>query len=368
VSVPVVVSVCGDAGGALALIPVLKQLSREPGVRLESFAYRQGLELLGQHGFMPRAIPAEADAAWVAAQLAERDARLVLAATSQNGEDHEKRFIEAAARRGIPSVAVLDFWANYRARFSDATGRLCFVPDKIAAMDEAAQRGLLAAGIADGTIVVTGQPAFDELVEQRTAFTSGDRARLRALHGMTEGSLLVLFASQPLRDLYGSPQSPAYLGYDERSVLDSLVPAIDGAARRVGKAITLVIRPHPREPLEPYRAYTARDARVVVSRDGEARVMAMAADLVVGMTSMLLVEAHFLACNVVSVQPERRGANPLPSSVTDEIVVIERTIDIDAALHASLARARHAPSSGPSVGAPAAPRVVSLVRSLLRAR
>jgi hypothetical protein len=97
--------------------------------------------------------------------------------------------------------------------------------------------------------------------------------------------------------------------------------------------------------------------------------MAMTADLVVGMTSMLLVEAHFLGCNVVSVQPERSGGGPLPSSVADEIVVIERTADVDDAIHASLETCeRRATWRGTPIRSPATPRVVSLVRSLLRAR
>lgn len=301
----------------MALAPVLGRLQRESRVRLENYAYLQAIEVLRAHGLEPQRVPEDARQAWADAEVRQRQPALLLVATSCNGLDHERRFIAAARRRGVRSLALLDFWSNYGARFSDASGQLAYLPDRIAVMDEAARAGLVAEGIPPELISVTGQPAFDALAQARAAFGPPERDALRAAYGTARHDLQVLFASQPLGC--------------EHAVLHDVVDALEEIGAHDGNRFTLVIRPHPRENSHPYEAYSSNAMRIIVSREGDARSAAMASDLVLGMTSVLLVEAWYLRCRVASLQTALRDANPLPPAIAvarsrDDIVPLLRRV------------------------------------------
>ena len=330
-----VVTACGDPGGANALAPVLEQLASDGRVELRNFAYRQGAGILAARNLAFHPIPSQAPADWCADQLRDLGAHAVLTATSFNAEEHEKQFIAAAARLGLPSIAVLDFWSSYGSRFADAQGRLRYVPDRIAAMDDTARQGLIEAGIAAERIAVTGHPGFDAIAARRAAFSQAERQALRRDMGADERGVLVLFASQPLGQLYGTDaSSPGFRGFDEKAMLDAVVPALERFAAARGVALTLIIRPHPREETDAYAARHSPTIRIRVSKHGDARACAMAADLVLGMTTMLLVEACHLGVPVISLQPGWRGPVSLPE--LPGIRVVQRYDDIAATLEVEL--------------------------------
>jgi hypothetical protein len=128
---------------------------------------------------------------------------------------------------------------------------------------------------------------------------------------------MVLFASQPLAEFYASDALVASSpGYDQYTVLRLLVAALEVLVDRNRCSMLLVIRPHPREAMSRLKAYE-RDGnglRVVVSVAEDARSAVLAADLVCGMTTMLLMESCYLGQVTVSLQPGLRGADPLPTN------------------------------------------------------
>ena len=84
-------------------------------------------------------------------------ASLLLTGTSYNSVDLEKKFIASARERGVPSLAVLDFWSNFALRFSRGDGGLENIPDRIAVMDEWAREEMIAAGFDATRLVVTAR-------------------------------------------------------------------------------------------------------------------------------------------------------------------------------------------------------------------
>jgi UDP-N-acetylglucosamine 2-epimerase len=236
---------------------------------------------------------------------------LVLTSTSLNGLDLEKRFIGAARLQGIPSVSVLDFWSNYRPRFSSSGDLLDCVPDRIAVMDGQARDEMIAEGFESQRLFVTGQPAFDDLANWHAGFTPERRQTVRRKLGVQENELLVVFASQPYSAFASTDSSlPQYRGFDERSVAAQLLKTLE-EMETDGRRITLVVRPHPRESADNFDHLRSDTVRVCVTSDGEARETVAAADLVVGMNTVLLIEACYLGCVVVSLQPGLKGADPL---------------------------------------------------------
>jgi hypothetical protein len=306
---PLIVAVGGDPGGANALAPVIDLLRATHRVRVEARAYRHACALWQKRGVAFQQLDEQAEVSLPA------DAQLVLTSTSLNGLDLEKRFIDAARLQGVPSVSVLDFWSNYRGRFSAGDDSLDCVPNRIAVMDTQARDEMIAEGFEPKQLVVTGQPAFDDLANWHAAFTPEKRQAVRQKLGVMEDELLVVFASQPFSAFAGTDSSlPQYRGFDERSVAAQLLKALEDAATDSHHRVTLIIRPHPRENADSFDHLRSAVVPVRVTMDGDARETVAAADLVVGMNTVLLIEACYLGCVVVSLQPGLVGTDPLPTN------------------------------------------------------
>jgi hypothetical protein len=306
-------AVAGDSGGANALAPVLQHVLA--GSRpLVACAYREARSAWNQQGIPWQELPETLGDSGAEALLEHFRPAAVLTGTSMNGVDLERRITAAAARRGVPSLALLDYWTNYRPRFADAAGRLTGLPDRIAVMDEHARRDMVAAGFPADRLVVTGQPVFDEL----EAFRGGSGApALRAELDLAPADRLLLFISQPLSELYGDDcDRPNHPGFTEHTVLQALLGALEGIGARHRANLVLLVRPHSKDPAGAFAGARGERVRVVVSAAADRRTAALGADLVIGMNSITLLEACLLGRIVLSVQPGLRLPDPLPSNRT----------------------------------------------------
>jgi hypothetical protein len=266
-----------------------------------------------------------------------REAPAALLTTTSWGQARiEPEFIAAARRNGVPSLAVVDFWSNYRARFERDGGAAW--PDRIALPDEQARAEAIRDGLPPAALVATGNPHHEALLARATRSDPTPEA-FRAGAGVQPGAALVLFASQPIAALYDDR-----LGYTERSVLAAVVAALDDVAEWLGRPIVLGVRPHPRETAAPLVGGTSRVAVIDASLD-DPLDWCLAADLVVGMTSALLFDAALLGRPVVSAQPDLIGADVLPSNRLGLSVGVYRTADLSPALARSLALPPNLPVS-----------------------
>ncbi|OIQ88338.1 hypothetical protein GALL_297750 [mine drainage metagenome] len=304
---PTIVAICGDAGGANAVAPVIEMLRAEGQVSVTAFAYLQARTLWAERGLDFVEVSEKLNISGALSLL--RQAGLVLTGTSVNRAELEKSFIEAARQSHIPSLAVLDFWANYALRFSDEDGGLNYLPDRIAVMDEQSRTEMISEGIDEGLIVITGHPALDTLEAYRNGFSFTRRATIREALGVGEEELLVLFASQPASFFENSTDvPPPWLDRDR--ILKALLTALEELQRQHRKGIVLAVRPHPRESSLFFDRIVSQSLRVVLQVGGDAREIAMSADLVVGMETMYLVEAAYLGRATLSIRLDL----PLPDT------------------------------------------------------
>lgn len=367
---PVVV-IAGDPGGAVALVPVIGRIRQAQTAPLGLFGYREAAKIWQDAALPVEAIPDDAPDAWIGEHLV--GAGLLLVATSANGIDHERRTTPIARRLGIPSLALLDFWSNYRLRFEDADGQL-LLPDRIAVMDELAVREMSAAGFPADILVVTGQPAFDGLPEHKRSFTPTRRAQVRHDLGVADDELLVLYASQPFSALYGSlEKARAALGFDEDQVFELCFDTLAQLAGRYGKNLVFGIRRHPREAARPCQASRITGFRTMSCQGDDRHDAILAADLVLGMNSALLMEAVLLGQIVVSVQPGLRLADALPCNRDGRsILVTDRQLmktTLETALFDQAWRQRQAAKlQDKRPQADAAGNVVRLVADLIACR
>lgn len=334
-----VVVVAGDAGGAAAVSPVIAELKAD-GLAPVSLAYDAAGEVWHRSGIAFEAIPDDAGSVWVRDVLAAFRPASVLTGTSVNGRDLEKVFWREARTAGLPTAAVLDFQTNLEPRFVRSTGGGLQFPDRIAVMDSRARFSLIVLGADPDAVEVTGQPAFDGLAEMRDVYGAHERALTRASLGASDDEILIVFVSQPLAAVYSSPVLglPSSLGYEEIGALRDVRESLAAIASS-GCAVRLAIRLHPREDPTAIRALLAdqplpRGCHVTetIVSGGYPREHVLAADVVVGMMSILLAEACWLGRPTVSYQPGLIGRDPLAVNEAGMTVPAYRRSELAAAL------------------------------------
>jgi hypothetical protein len=255
---------------------------------------------------LPRATPVFARQGIVAREFDDVDAAELRAAWSADpaaalvtGTSHYAAFeptLWALAREsGAPSLAVLDSWMNLDRRFS--AGR----PDWVGAVDGAQVAELRALGFSAEQILVSGHP-FLSALEARVR-----TARPPAPH---PGSTEVLFISEPIAsDVEAGVNAP--FGFTELDAFAVLHAAAVEAAI-AGAPSALAVKLHPYEDPTRFLALVASlgqrpgvDLQLVPRADRPEPWLARA-DLVVGISSMLLLEAIAARRPVISLQPGLR--------------------------------------------------------------
>ena len=188
----------------------------------------------------------------------------------------------AARSLGIPSVGLVDHWSNLLARFT-ASEPFDSHPDVIAVIDMASERELVDLGC-PAPLSVTGQPAFDAILEAAPDGRAGARARW----DVGPERRVLLFASEPIVSDVGPAAS-----INELIALRMVLDAADGWR--------IVIRPHPRENPDALREL-AKD-RATVDATASPHDAIAGADAVVGVSSVFLVEAALAGRPVISLDP-----------------------------------------------------------------
>ncbi|WP_028451358.1 hypothetical protein [Chitinilyticum aquatile] len=272
--------VAGDPGGGNVLLPVLQEL-RDAGFSLRLFAYGSTLARWAAEGWVV-----------VSAETPDlSDCDVLLTATSVNAMMHELHWWQAAKAAGIPSFAVVDFWSNYLARFTTADGKPVF-PDRIGLPDGAALAAAADAGLPAERLCVAGVPVLEQL-GRRPPLTATRKAEIRRINHVAAGKELWIFVSQPLREMAALTGRG---GLDELQILQD----IQRALAELQLPVALRLRQHPREPA---CEFTSDWADFALLKADDIYDCLCAADKVLGISSMLLLEAAALGCPVLSYQP-----------------------------------------------------------------
>jgi hypothetical protein len=205
----------------------------------------------------------------------------------------EFRFIKAARKMNIPTVAYLDHWINFRLRFGyPREGWRENLPDEIWVGDEAAMR-IAQQEFPDRKVELVPNEHVREIRETFASIQSG----------INEEPDLVLFLSEPMSEpttIFGDPQD---VSFDEYGVLKNLLLRLQGSGYR------LRIRLHPSEGREKYERL-----HVQISDEPELLKDLARARVIVGMSTMAL--AHAAACGKIvwSLWPDL-GKTPPPLPV-----------------------------------------------------
>ncbi len=243
----------------------------------------------------------------------------ILVGTSENIDNPGFAWIDAARHHGIASLGFVDGPANAAYRFRGrASTPLAHVPDRILTADRVTKDAFVALGVAADRVHVVGHPTTDRTLARADALRAEGQASVRArlMPDIDATRPLVMFVSE-----LSTGMDPAAFrrqsGYtlhgrgssDLRSVicLEELLESL----RVEAPTAAVVIRPHPKEDAEAYAPFG--DEIDGLRTGGDPVDAVFAADLVVGMTSVLLYEAALVGRPVISVTPRAEEADWLPA-------------------------------------------------------
>lgn len=294
-----------QAGSAAAFAPLVRRLRAvRPERPIEVFCYGPARATWERTGLAYQPVDSFDDAGPLLDAIAAP--AFVLTGTSLAVADDARWWAWAKSRR-CRSFAFVDQWVNYWQRFAlSAEGGPHFdcMPDRIAVVDDVAAARIAAYGCPVDRVVVAGSPAFDQLLEIDARRVQGLRERFTD-HGR---AALIVFACEPATPPQTSADIKRRFGFCEEEAIGLLAAAAADTAARLSRQLHVVFKPHPIQIAQGTRpTVRSHDERFVTFScfEGDRLELVAAADVVVGMRSMLLYEAALAGRPVVSVQPQR---------------------------------------------------------------
>jgi len=220
-----------------------------------------------------------------------------------------------AAAGDRPTLALFDTWYNFRKRLTGPNGTITFQPSRIGVIDQESADELTAKDWLNSCIEIIGQPHFEDLA-----------ANFRPITGQRNERMVILFASEPYKELINIEEPT---GYDQYTIAQMCLQAC--------KDTDLWILPHPSETLESWPNWISRQSAKgynVRLASGDRRNVLRRVDGLIGINSGILVEARVIGLPTLILQPDRkRVVNPafdrLPglAPVTNKAQVDQAVLD-----------------------------------------
>lgn len=264
-----VIAIAHDPGGANAVAATVETL-RSTQTAVEAYAKGPAIRQFQRLGVPCTPVSGEHQALF-----SRLNGDVLVTGTSQS-DRFERDAILWAKQQGIPSIALIDYWANYRQRFqaSDVPNAELILPDLITAIDEECAREMMEDGLPESRIRVVGQPYFSWLIERK-----------KPLKQQVQLPQFLFFASQP--------------NANEVEILQTLIEVLSDYK----PLKQLLVRFHPRQGQCPASLKLLERSGLPFAIDESTDVLSTLRqqDCVLGITSTILIEAAFMGIPVGSI-------------------------------------------------------------------
>ena len=302
--------------GAANCISQLPAALAEQGRSVRLLADGYAKEHLFHLGVRSEVVPHSKDAEEILASIAPR---LLVVGTARNPETLGLALVAEARSFSIKSVGIVDALINADRRFCGRSDDpLAYAPDWLLVADKWTKDVYTSLGYPAQRVAVCGHPHYDYVLSIKKRLEQDGRnvVRQRVLQGVSERRKVVIFATEGSARLtqlqsgcsaeYTLTGRGASTGRTE-VVLEEFLDAVQLVEPRP----YLVLRLHPKDTQDDYTAYL--DEFDLISSGGSPLELIYVADLVVGLTTMLILEAALLGKPTLSVVPRALEKEWLPS-------------------------------------------------------
>jgi hypothetical protein len=251
--------------------------------------------------------------------LSEWAPKLVIVGTAENPDTFAFELISSSRKAGIATIGVIDAIGNADYRFRGNTGdALHHAPDWLIVPDQWTQDAYITLGYPAERIAVCGHPHHDLVFDTRTRLEKIGREQLRKkiFPDCHDARLIVVFVSEVSTGLNPNQykRSPDYTLTGDGGRMDRTGIVLEeflGAIASFEQSPYLVLRMHPKNTENELESFL-KDFDYV-SQQGGPLELVFVADLVVGMTTMLLQEAAIMGRPTLSIVPRSVETKSLPT-------------------------------------------------------
>ena len=251
--------------------------------------------------------------------LSKSKPRLAVVGTSEDPDSFGFDLITEARTLEIMTVGAVDSFGNADYRFRGRTeNALSYAPERLAVPDQWTKDAYISLGYPSGHIAVCGHPHYDRVLAAAERLRQEDRQVLRRamFPSNHKDALVVVFVSEISTGLNPGKYSrlPDYTLTGRGTRMDRTEIVLEeflDAAAQLKPSPYLVLRMHPKNTKEELASFLG-DFRQVSEKEAPLKLV-YAADLVVGMTSMLLLEAAIMGRPTLSIVPRVAEKESLPT-------------------------------------------------------
>ena len=293
-----------DAGGIRNIVPLIPVCSQR-GIEVVLITYRNRAILFGE-------TIANVDETFFVDNFTEAQLRnliidvqpeAVICGTTRFYSP-DRILVPVARASGVRTVAVFDEWFSYSYRFEDPeTKEFEYLPDAIALQDKQAKEEAVLEGIPGEICYVTGSPALAEQTKKAQKFLDVPPDIPDFLTGSEERPIVTFISETHAADYGTSPDSHGplgpFIGYTEDTVLEGVLNVLGC----LSAPMVFVEKLHPAADIEKRSLVIPKNLDYYSVRETDLLRLLWHSDIVIGMRSMALLEAHILGCETVSFQP-----------------------------------------------------------------
>ena len=300
-----VLAVIEDPGAANGMVGLRESLAKQD-ITFDLFANGAALTYAPSIGLEVSAAPDD-----FSIMLQKNKLGAVLIGTSENPDAIAFSVIDQARALDIHTVGFVDGPANAQHRFRGRTeNSLAHIPNSLLVSDHLARDVFIDLGMSAKAIHVVGHPNMDRVRDRKAELMHEGKAQVRArvFPGIPAASPLVLFAAEISNGLdlneFRRNQDYTLLGsgiYDGRTEI--CLEEVISVLHTCNDQPCLALRLHPKN--DPKTFVPFGDDIDAINADGDPLEAVFAADIIIGMTSILLFEAAILGLPTISVTPRK---------------------------------------------------------------
>jgi hypothetical protein len=221
-----------------------------------------------------------------------KDIDIIITGTCLN-EGIDKEAVRIGKKEGIKTISIIEHWSLYKKRF-ELNGQYVY-PDMIFVNDNQAKEEAENDGLPSDKLHIVGNPVLENMT--RIDYTNNVELEWKDSFSFEKRRKIITFVSENFKDDY-EKNLLEFEGFDEFDVLNDILETLNDKS-------TLIIKLHPTEIRNKYDFLTKK-SNILVVGDTDINKLIQFSDILIGMGSMLLMEASIIKNTVYSYRPNER--------------------------------------------------------------